>query len=79
MAMRLVRSILQLVGAAMRDVDRAVAVRDQNLAARDLVEPVDGAQDRRLARAREAHQHADLAGLDRKIDAGGAEHDAWSP
>ena len=49
------------------------------LAARDLVEAVDGAQDRRLARAREAHQHADLARLDGEVDAGRAEHDARSP
>ena len=32
MAMRLVRSILSSVGAAMGDVDRAAAVIDQNLA-----------------------------------------------
>ena len=75
-AMRLVRSIRKFVGAAMGDVDRAVAVSDQHLAARDLVEPVDGAQDRRLARAREAHQHADLALFDREVDARRAEHGA---
>ena len=64
----------QLIGAAMGDVDRPAPVIDQNLAPRDFVESVDGAQDRRLARPREAHQHADLARLDREIDAGGAEH-----
>ena len=46
----------------------AVAVMlDQNLAARHLVEAVDGAQKRRLAGAGQPHQHADLAALDGRL------------
>ena len=56
----------------LRDVDRCAVVLDQHRAAGDLVEPVDGAQQRRLAGAGQAHQHADLAALDREADAGRA-------
>ena len=59
---------------AAGDVDRAVRVVDQDLAAGHLVEAVDGAQQRRLAGAREPHQHADLARLDRDRGAGDADH-----
>ena len=43
-------------------------------AAHDLVEAVDRAQQGRLARAREAHQHADLAALDGERAVGDAQH-----
>ena len=51
-------------------------VLDQHLAARHPVEAVDGAQDRRFAGARQAHQDADLALADGEIDAGGAKNGA---
>src|SRR5262249_42055274 len=53
---------------AGRDVDRPAAMLDEHLAARDLVQPVHGAENRRLARAGEAHQHADFAALDGEVD-----------
>ena len=66
----------EFVGAAMGDVDRSIAMADQHLAPRHFVEAIDGAQDRRLARSREAHQDADFARLDRKSDAGCAKNDS---
>ena len=59
---------------AARDVDRGALVVDLDRAAHDLVEAVDGAQQGRLARAREPHQHADLAALDGQRAAGHAQH-----
>ena len=56
------------------DVDRAVAVLDQHLAARHHVQPVDGAQQRRLAGARQAHQHRNLALMHGQAGAGAAQH-----
>ena len=76
MAIRLVRSSPEFVGAAMRHVDGPVAMAHQNLAAGDGVQPVDGAQDGRFARSREPHQHADFARLDGKVDACSPEHGA---
>ena len=66
----------EFVGAAMSDVDRALAVADENLAPGDFVEAVHGAKDRGLARSRQSHQHADFARLDRKVDARRAENDS---
>ncbi len=56
--------LAQPLRRARRDVDVVVAVADQHLAAGDRVEPIDAAQQRRLARAREAHHHQDLALVD---------------
>ena len=55
------------------DVDHAALVVDLDRAAHDLVEAVDGAQQGRLARAREAHEHADLAALDGERAVGNAQ------
>ena len=50
------------------DVNRRAAVLDGDRTAGDLVQPVDGAHDRRLARAGKAHEHADFAALDGEVD-----------
>src|SRR5690606_29391084 len=59
---------------AAGDVDRSALVVDQNLAPGRLVQTVYAAQERRLARAGEAHEHADLAFLDRDVGVGDADH-----
>ncbi len=61
-------------GVAGRDVDAAAAMLDQHLAARHPVQPVDGAEQGRFARTREAHQDADLARCHRQAGARDAEH-----
>ena len=66
----------EVLRAAARHVHRAVGVGDQHLPARHGIEAVGGAQERRLARAREAHHHADLAGRDREARARDAEDHA---
>ena len=65
---------LQRRRIAAGDVDRAALVGNQHLAAGRLVEPVDAAQQRRLARAGQAHEHADLAFLDADRGVGHADH-----
>src|SRR5256884_5907389 len=48
------------------DVDDGIAVTHQALAARDAIQAVGRAQQRRLPRSRQSHEHRDLAALDAK-------------
>ena len=73
MATARVRSSRSVRSVAFGDVDRLALMLDDDRAAGDRVEPVDGAEHGRLAGAGEAHQHADLAALDGEVDVDRAE------
>src|SRR6266478_2171043 len=64
-----------LRGVAGRDVDGGLAVANQHMAARDGVQAIRGAQQRGFARAREAHQHGNLAGSDAQVGSSHADDD----
>ena len=57
-------------GIAARHVERGIPVADQDLAAGDPAEAVHGAQQGRLAGARQTHEYANLAALHRERCAG---------
>ena len=62
------------IPAAVAAIVLAVPAPAQDLAAGRLVEAVDAAQEGRLARSGQAHQHADLAFLDRDRGVRDADH-----
>src|SRR5262245_11002881 len=66
----------QRVGVARGHIDHPVVILHQHSPTRHLVEPVDGPEHGRLARARQAHEHRDLALADRQVRVGRAEHRA---
>src|SRR5438309_473350 len=58
------------------DVDDGIAVTHQDLAARDAIQAVGRAQQRRLPRSRQSHEHRDLAALDAERGVRHAHHHA---
>src|SRR5690606_27333249 len=68
--------LAQVGRRAGHDVGLPAVIVDDDLAARDLVQAVDGAQQGGLAGAGEAHEDRYLALLDGKRGAGAAEHGA---
>ncbi len=69
-------NVAQGGGSARRHVDRLAAVMHEDAAAGDAVQAVDRPEHGRLARTRQAHQHADLTAADVEIDLEGAHEGA---